>query len=153
MLAGVAGLVAGAMSMAAGEYVSVSSQADTEHADLNIERKALAENYAFDQDEFAAIYETRGVASELETQVAVQLTERDALGAHARDEIGITETSQAHPLQAALSSAATFTMGALLPLLVVWWAPLTQLAVLVSLSSLCFLAFWVPLPRGQVGRQ
>lgn len=140
ILAGVAGLVAGAMSMAAGEYVSVSSQADTEHADLDIERKALAEHYDFEQEELAAIYEARGVAPELACQVAAQLMERDALGAHARDEIGITTTSQARPIQAALSSAATFTTGALLPLLVAWWAPASQLILFVSLFSLCFLA-------------
>ncbi|SNY97425.1 VIT1/CCC1 transporter family protein [Halomonas sp. hl-4] len=141
MLAGVAGLVAGAMSMAAGEYVSVSSQADTEHADLDIERKALAEHYDFEQQELAAIYESRGVAPEVAKIVSEQLMNHDALGAHARDEIGITTTSQARPVQAALSSAATFTTGALLPLLVAWWAPSSQLIVQVSLFSLCFLAF------------
>ncbi|QNI02944.1 VIT family protein [Halomonas sp. SH5A2] len=141
MLAGVAGLVAGAMSMAAGEYVSVSSQADTEHADLDIERKALAEHYDFEQQELAAIYEARGVAPEVASLVSEQLMQHDALGAHARDEIGITDISQARPLQAALSSAATFTFGALLPLLVAWWAPPSQLIVLVAVCSLFFLAF------------
>lgn len=140
MLAGVAGLVAGAMSMAAGEYVSVSSQADTEHADLSIERKALAEHYELEQEELADIYETRGLTPELARQVAEQLMSNDALGAHARDEIGITNTGQARPLQAALSSAATFTTGALLPLLVAWWAPSSLLTPLVALFSLLFLA-------------
>ncbi|NYS78324.1 MULTISPECIES: VIT family protein [Halomonadaceae] len=140
MLAGVAGLVAGAMSMAAGEYVSVSSQADTEHADLNIERKALAEHYELEQEELADIYITRGLEPELARQVAEQLMTNDALGAHARDEIGITDTGQARPLQAALSSAATFTAGALLPLLVAWWAPSSLLTPLVALFSLLFLA-------------
>lgn len=140
MLAGIAGLVAGAMSMAAGEYVSVSSQSDTEHADLNIERKALAEHYEQEQKELAAIYEARGVAPELALQVAEQLMTNDALGAHARDEIGITDTGQARPLQAALSSAATFTTGALLPLLVAWWSPPSLLIPLVALFSLLFLA-------------
>ncbi|MGE6776728.1 VIT1/CCC1 transporter family protein [Vreelandella titanicae] len=140
MLAGIAGLVAGAMSMAAGEYVSVSSQSDTENADLDIERKALAEHYELEQEELAAIYETRGLAPELARQVAEQLMANDALGAHARDEIGITDLSQAHPLQAALSSAATFTIGALLPLLVAWWAPPSLLTPLVAVFSLLFLA-------------
>ncbi len=140
MLAGVAGLVAGAMSMAAGEYVSVSSQSDTEHADLNIERKALADHYELEQDELAAIYVTRGLDPGLASQVAEQLMTSDALGAHARDEIGITDTGQARPLQAALSSAATFTTGALLPLMVAWWAPSSLLTPLVALFSLLFLA-------------
>lgn len=140
MLAGIAGLVAGAMSMAAGEYVSVSSQSDTEHADLNIERKALAEHYELEQEELAAIYEARGVAPGLARQVAEQLMTNDALGAHARDEIGITDTGQARPLQAALSSAATFITGALMPLLVAWWAPPSLLIPLVALFSLLFLA-------------
>ncbi|WP_386079202.1 VIT family protein [Vreelandella sp. F11] len=141
MLAGIAGLVAGAMSMAAGEYVSVSSQSDTENADLEIERKALDEHYELEQEELAAIYETRGLAPELAKLVAEQLMTNDALGAHARDEIGITDTSQARPLQAALSSATTFTIGALLPLLVAWWAPHALLIPLVALFSLLFLAF------------
>lgn len=140
MLAGVAGLVAGAMSMAAGEYVSVSSQSDTERADLNIERKALAEHYDVEQEELAAIYVTRGLTPDLARQVAEQLMIHDALGAHAKDEIGLTDTGQARPLQAALSSAATFTIGALLPLLVAWWAPPSLLISLVALFSLLFLA-------------
>ncbi|MBT2774702.1 VIT family protein [Halomonas sp. ISL-60] len=140
MLAGIAGLVAGAMSMAAGEYVSVSSQSDTENADLDIERKALMEHFELEQEELAAIYEARGVEPALARQVAVQLMASDALGAHARDEIGITDTGQARPLQAALSSAATFTIGALLPLLIAWWAPSSLLVPLVALFSLLFLA-------------
>ncbi|MBT2785548.1 MULTISPECIES: VIT family protein [unclassified Halomonas] len=140
MLAGIAGLVAGAMSMAAGEYVSVSSQSDTENADLDIERKALMEHFELEQEELAAIYEARGVEPTLARQVAVQLMASDALGAHARDEIGITDTGQARPLQAALSSAATFTIGALLPLLIAWWAPSSLLVPLVALFSLLFLA-------------
>ena len=106
ILAGLAGLVAGAMSMAAGEYVSVSSQADTENADLALERKSLEENLEFERDELAKIYEERGLTSDLAGQVAEQLMLHDALGAHARDEIGIIEGSKARPIQAALSSAA-----------------------------------------------
>lgn len=140
LLAGIAGLVAGAMSMAAGEYVSVSSQADTENADLEIERKSLAEGYEDEQAELAVIYQARGLTPELANQVAQQLMKNDALGAHARDDIGIADNSQAKPLQAALSSAATFTIGALLPLLVAWWAPHSQLIMLVALFSLLFLA-------------
>ena len=140
ILAGLAGLVAGAMSMAAGEYVSVSSQSDTEKADLELERKSLEENIEFEKDELAQIYMARGVTSELANQVADQLMAHDALGAHARDEIGITESGKARPVQAAFSSAATFTTGALLPLLVAWLAPLSQLIILVASLSLVFLA-------------
>lgn len=140
MLAGLAGLVAGAMSMAAGEYVSVSSQSDTENADLALERQSLAEDIESEKQELAKIYEKRGVTPKLAYQVAEQLMQHDALGAHARDEIGITEDSKAQPIQAALSSAATFTVGAMLPLLVAWFAPLTQLITLVALASLVFLA-------------
>ena len=140
VLAGLAGLVAGAMSMAAGEYVSVSSQSDTEKADLELERKSLAENIEFERDELAKIYESRGLTSELAARVAVQLMKHDALGAHARDEIGITDVGRARPIQAALSSAATFTTGALLPLLVAWLAPLSHLIALVATLSLVFLA-------------
>jgi VIT1/CCC1 family predicted Fe2+/Mn2+ transporter len=114
---GVAGLVAGAMSMAAGEYVSVSSQADTEHADLALERRELAEDPHNELIELARIYEQRGLAPALAHQVAEQLTAHDALEAHARDELGITETLRARPVQAALASAAAFSIGALLPLL------------------------------------
>lgn len=141
MLAGIAGLVAGAMSMAAGEYVSVSSQSDTEHADIALERQALTEHFDAELEELAAIYEARGLTPALATQVAEQLMTSDALGAHARDEIGITETSQARPLQAAFSSAVTFTAGAMLPLLIAWWAPPSLLILLVALFSILFLAF------------
>lgn len=141
ILAGIAGLVAGAMSMAAGEYVSVSSQSDTEFADLELERKSLEENAGFEREELAKIYEARGLSTDLASQVAEQLMLHDALEAHARDEIGITEGGKARPLQAALSSAATFTIGAVLPLLAAWLVPLPQLINLVALLSLVFLAF------------
>ena len=140
ILAGLAGLVAGAMSMAAGEYVSVSSQSDTENADLALEQKSLAENIDLERDELAEIYEARGLTAELASEVAEQLMMHDSLGAHARDEIGITGDSKARPIQAALSSAVTFTAGALLPLAVAWLAPLSQLIMLVALLSLGFLA-------------
>lgn len=140
ILAGLAGLVAGAMSMAAGEYVSVSSQSDTEKADLELERISLEENVEFEKDELAQIYMARGVTPELAIQVADQLMAHDALGAHARDEIGITEGGKARPVQAAMSSAATFTAGALLPLLVAWLAPQAHLIILVATLSLVFLA-------------
>ena len=139
VLAGVAGLVAGAMSMAAGEYVSVSSQADTEHADLKRERKELDENEAYEQKELAAIYVSRGLEPLLAVQVAEQLMQHDALGAHARDELGISESGTARPIQAALTSAATFAVGAALPLLIVLFAPAADLIVLVSAASLLFL--------------
>jgi vacuolar iron transporter family protein len=141
LLAGVAGLVAGAMSMAAGEYVSVSSQSDTEIADLAIEKKSLRDNYEFEKNELAEIYENRGLTPELAKQVAEQLMEHDALGAHARDEIGITEGGRARPIQAALYSAVTFTFGAALPLLAAWLMPVSRLIPMVALSSLIFLAF------------
>lgn len=140
LLAGIAGLVAGAMSMAAGEYVSVSSQADTENADLELERKSLAENEADETEELTKIYQQRGLTPALARQVAEQLMKRDALGAHARDELGITDSGRARPIQAALSSAATFTIGALLPLLVTWSAPFEQLVDFVAVSSLLCLA-------------
>lgn len=139
VLAGVAGLVAGAMSMAAGEYVSVSSQADTERADLKRERKELAEDGDHERKELAAIYVLRGLDPLLAEQVAEQLMKHDALGAHARDELGISETGTARPIQAALASAATFAVGAVLPLLVVILAPDTDLVMLVSSASLLFL--------------
>jgi vacuolar iron transporter family protein len=115
LLAGVAGLVAGAMSMAAGEYVSVSSQSDTEHADLARERRELSDDPEFEKEELAQIYVARGVEVNLARQVAEQLMAKDALGAHARDELGISEISTARPIQAALTSAATFSVGALAP--------------------------------------
>jgi VIT1/CCC1 family predicted Fe2+/Mn2+ transporter len=140
LTAGVAGLVAGAMSMAAGEYVSVSSQADTEKADLARERRELATEPEAELQELAGIYERRGLESALARQVAEQLTARDALGAHARDELGISEVLSARPVQAAFASAGTFAVGALLPLLVAGIAPARALIPLVSGASLVFLA-------------
>lgn len=140
LLAGIAGLVAGAMSMAAGEYVSVSSQADTEQADLAVERKALEENFDLEHRELAEIYEGRGVQPDLAHQVAEQLMNHDALAAHARDEIGISEVISARPVQAALSSAATFTIGALCPLLVAALVVGPAQIPAVALASLVFLA-------------
>ncbi len=140
LLAGVAGLVAGAMSMAAGEYVSVSSQSDIEKADLELERISIENDYEFEKEELAKIYEGRGLEAELSKQVAEQLMEHDALGAHARDEIGILVNASARPVQAALYSAATFTIGAALPLLVAWAIPGIQLIPAVAASSLVFLA-------------
>ena len=139
ILAGLAGLVAGAMSMAAGEYVSVSSQADTEQADLELEARSLEDNLEFEKDELAKIYEGRGLTPGLAFQVAEQLMAHDALGAHARDEIGITDTGRARPLQAAWSSAATFTAGAALPLAVAWLFPMPRLISMVAVLSLVFL--------------
>jgi VIT1/CCC1 family predicted Fe2+/Mn2+ transporter len=139
-VAGVAGLVAGAMSMAAGEYVSVSSQSDTERADLARERNELATQPDLELEELTQIYAARGVEPALARQVAQQLTARDALGAHARDELGISAISAARPVQAAFTSAATFAAGAALPLVVVLLSPLSMLAWSVSLASLAFLA-------------
>ncbi|MDH5621839.1 MAG: VIT family protein [Gammaproteobacteria bacterium] len=140
LLAGVAGLVAGAMSMAAGEYVSVKSQADTEHADLAQERRSLEHNFDLEKIELAEIYKSRGLESTLAMQVAEQLMAHDALGAHARDEIGISEIATARPVQAALSSAITFIAGSSLPLFVAWAFSGTQLIPAVAASSLLFLA-------------
>lgn len=140
LVAGVAGLVAGAMSMAAGEYVSVSSQADTEQADLAREREELLTGPDLERDELAGIYEKRGLDPSLAQQVAVQLMAHDALGAHARDELGISEILTARPLQAALASAATFAVGAAMPLLTVILSPVAWLAPLVTGTSLVFLA-------------
>ncbi|WP_100640936.1 VIT1/CCC1 transporter family protein [Marinobacter salexigens] len=140
LLAGLAGLVAGAMSMAAGEYVSVSSQSDTEKADLAIEKRSLEQDFEFEKEELALIYESRGLESALAKQVAEQLMAHDALGAHARDEIGISETVSARPVQAAFSSAGTFTIGAALPLAAAWVVPGSQLISVVAVSSLVFLA-------------
>jgi len=140
LITGVAGLVAGAMSMAAGEYVSVSSQADTERADLDKERKELATDPQHEHEELAAIYVGRGLDAALAAEVATQLTKHDALGAHARDELGISEALSARPVQAALASAGTFSVGAVLPLLVVLLVPASQLMCVVSVSSLLFLA-------------
>ena len=140
LLAGLAGLVAGALSMAAGEYVSVSSQSDTEKADLATEKSELATQLPAEEKELADIYVQRGLDPELARKVAVQLMARDALAAHARDELGITEQMTARPLQAAVASAATFAVGAALPLLVVVFAPLTNLWLVVSGASLVCLA-------------
>jgi VIT1/CCC1 family predicted Fe2+/Mn2+ transporter len=140
LVAGVAGLIAGAMSMAAGEYVSVSSQADTESADLARERQELADDPKFETAELAQIYIGRGVEPALARQVAVQLMAKDALGAHARDELGISEVVAARPIQAALTSAATFASGAALPLLAAILAPQRILAPIVFATSLFFLA-------------
>lgn len=140
LIAGVAGLVAGAMSMAAGEYVSVSSQADTEAADLARERKELAMQPGLEHEELARIYMDRGLEAGLAHQVADQLMAKDALGAHARDELGISETTTARPVQAALTSAVTFAVGAALPLLAVVIAPQALLIPAVSAISLVCLA-------------
>lgn len=139
LTAGVAGLVAGAMSMAAGEYVSVQSQADTENADLDRERRELATDDAAEHLELTKIYMGRGLDESLARQVAEQLMAHDALGAHARDELGIVESQRARPVVAALTSAATFAVGATLPLLVAWLAPIRLLPFLVVGTSLVFL--------------
>ncbi len=139
LVAGVAGLVAGAMSMAAGEYVSVSSQADTEAASLAKERAELASQPAFEHAELAAIYVERGLEPALADQVATQLMARDALGAHARDELGISDITSARPVQAALTSALTFAIGAALPLLMVLVAPVSLIIWVVAAASLVFL--------------
>lgn len=140
LIAGVAGMVAGAMSMAAGEYVSVSSQSDTERADLERERRELAADPEHEHAEMTTIYMDRGLDAELASKVATQLMAHDALGAHARDELGITEMLTARPMQAALASAATFSVGAVLPLLVVVVVPASAILWAVSGSSLLFLA-------------
>ncbi|MBI3563534.1 MAG: VIT family protein [Gammaproteobacteria bacterium] len=140
LIAGVAGLVAGAMSMAAGEYVSVSSQADTERADLDRERKELAAAPEQEQAEMTAIYIERGLDATLAAEVARQLMLHDALGAHARDELGISALLSARPVQAALASALTFSAGALLPLLIVLLMPLAAIIGAVAGSTLVFLA-------------
>jgi vacuolar iron transporter family protein len=140
LVAGVAGLVAGSLSMAAGEYVSVRSQADTEAADLKRETQELIDHPAAELRELTEIYVTRGLERELALQVATQLTAHDALKAHARDELGIVEFLQAQPLQAALTSAATFAVGALIPLLVIMLVPEHYLITAVAISSLFALA-------------
>ena len=140
MLAGVAGLFAGALSMAAGEYVSVYSQADTEKADIELEKKHLEAEPEFELRELAAIYEGRGLTPELANEVAEQLMAHDALGAHTRDELGISEITTARPLQAAIFSAAAFSVGAALPLVVTWFTPFTVMIWAVAVSSLIFLA-------------
>jgi VIT1/CCC1 family predicted Fe2+/Mn2+ transporter len=140
LLAGFAGLAAGALSMAAGEYVSVSSQADTEAADLARERRELADMPDLELDELTSIYRNRGLTPELAREVARQLTAKDALAAHARDELAISELTAARPLQAAMASAATFSVGAALPLVAAWVAPLPALPIGVTAASLAFLA-------------
>lgn len=148
LTSGIAGIVAGALSMAAGEYVSVRSQADTEHADIARETRELAEDPAHELQELAAIYVARGLTPELAQQVAVQLTAHDALGSHARDELGITESLRARPVQAALASAAAFSVGALLPIAAVLLAPADAIAIsaasvaLVALLGSGALAAW-----------
>ena len=140
LVAALAGLVAGALSMAAGEYVSVSSQADTERADLERERQELATSPESERQELERIYVARGLSPELAAQVAAELTAHDALGAHARDELGMSESTRARPIQAALASAAAFAVGAALPLaLAVLW-PASSLSVAVGVSSLVLLA-------------
>jgi len=139
LIAAVAGLVAGAMSMAAGEYVSVSSQADSERADLEREKLEIATDERFEREELRSIYIERGLDDELAERVAEQLMAHDALGAHARDELGLSETQRARPIQAALASAASFAVGALLPVLLVAIAPMDTMIVFVAVSSLVFL--------------
>jgi VIT1/CCC1 family predicted Fe2+/Mn2+ transporter len=141
MLAGAAGLVAGAMSMAAGEYVSVSSQSDTERADLARERAELEQSPELEHQELSRLYQERGVSAATADEVARQLMAKDALGTHAREELGISHVSTARPVQAALTSAATFTAGAAMPLLVAFLAPVGQtMIVAVTVASLLFLA-------------
>lgn len=140
LVAGIAGLVAGAMSMAAGEYVSVSSQSDAEHSDLDRERGELRENTGLEQEELTDIYVERGLDPDLARQVALQLMQKDALGAHARDELGISEITAARPIQAAVTSAISFAVGAAMPLLMVVVSPTAMLVPAVSAASLLFLA-------------
>jgi VIT1/CCC1 family predicted Fe2+/Mn2+ transporter len=140
LLAGVAGLVAGAMSMAAGEYVSVQSQADSEAADLAIEKRELRRNPERELDELASIYVDRGLDESLARRVAEKLTATNALESHARDELGITEVMRARPLQAAAASAAAFSAGAILPILAAWMSPPAWLAVTVGLATVLALA-------------
>lgn len=140
LVAGLAGLVAGAMSMAAGEYVSVSSQTDAEQADLARETRELAEMPQAELEELTRIYVDRGLDRDLAEKVATQLTERDALGTHARDELGISETVTARPIQAALVSALTFATGAVVPLIVVLLAPATSIGLWVAVSTIVGLA-------------
>jgi len=140
ILSGVAGLVAGAMSMAAGEYVSVSSQADSEKADLDREQRELSSEPEQELAELSSIYESRGLDTALARQVAIKLTEHDALGAHSRDELGISEQTTARPVQAAVASAATFGIGAGLPLLAASMTPLQLIPIVIAGASLTFLA-------------
>jgi VIT1/CCC1 family predicted Fe2+/Mn2+ transporter len=151
VVAGVAGLVAGAMSMAAGEYVSVSSQSDTEHADLARETQELSDDIESERRELAGIYVKRGVAPDIARQVALQLMAKDALAAHARDELGISEITTAHPIQAAMTSAATFSAGAAMPLITAVVSPADWLAPAVSVASLLFLALLGAIGAGAGG--
>jgi VIT1/CCC1 family predicted Fe2+/Mn2+ transporter len=140
LIAGIAGLVAGSMSMATGEYVSVHSQQDTEEAELNLERTELKEDNKGEQKELMAIYVARGLEPSLAKQVAEQLMRHDALGAHARDELGISETFRARPIQAALASAGSFAVGAAMPLMATAMAPAGAVIAIVAGTSLVFLA-------------
>ncbi|MFO1104170.1 MAG: VIT family protein [Methylocystis sp.] len=140
LIAGVAGLAAGAMSMAAGEYVSVSSQSDAEKADLARERKELSEHAELEREELAQIYVGRGIEPDLARQVALQLMQKDALTAHARDELGLSDIVAARPMQAAFASAVTFASGAALPLIAAWLAPREAIVPIVSAATLAFLA-------------
>ena len=140
LIAGLAGLVAGAMSMAAGEYVSVSSQTDAEQADIARETRELREAPKAELDELTRIYVARGLDEGLARQVATQLTEKDALGAHSRDELGISETVTAHPTQAALVSAATFAVGAVVPLIIASLVPETRITLVVAVTTLLALS-------------
>jgi VIT1/CCC1 family predicted Fe2+/Mn2+ transporter len=151
LVAGVAGLVAGAMSMAAGEYVSVHSQADTEHADLELEREELKTDRKGEQNELSAIYVARGLDPALAKQVSEQLMRHDAIGAHARDELGISDMFRARPIQAALASAGSFAVGAAMPLLATALAPAAGLIPFVSGTSLVFLALLGGLAAGAGG--
>lgn len=151
LLTGIAGLVAGAMSMASGEYVSVSSQADTENADLAREEKELATNVDFERAELAQIYVSRGLDSSLAVKVADQLMAHDAIGSHARDELGITDALSARPIQAALASAAAFSVGAAMPLAMVLVSNPKNLIVLVSVASLVFLVLLGAIAAGVGG--
>ena len=141
LVASFAGMVAGAMSMAAGEYVSVSSQSDTERADLAREKKELEDDYLFEKEELAQIYVQRGLDKELAERVAEKLMDHNALEAHARDELGLSEITRAKPIQAAAASAASFVMGAALPVIIVIFAPMNHMIEIVSASSLLFLSF------------
>jgi VIT1/CCC1 family predicted Fe2+/Mn2+ transporter len=140
LIAGLAGLVAGAMSMAAGEYVSVSSQTDAEKADLARETRELAQSPESELEELTRVYESRGLDRDLAEKVAAQLTERDALASHARDELGISEMVTAHPIQAAIVSALTFAIGAVVPLVVAMFAPPAQISTFVASATLISLA-------------
>lgn len=140
LVAGIAGLIAGAMSMAAGEYISVSSQADSEKAALKLEKEELEENLPNEIKELTAIYIDRGLECDFAKEVARQLMAKDALGTHARDELGITETTLAQPLQAAIFSACSFTLGALLPLSIIFIVPIAYLIPYVSIMAVLFLA-------------